>query len=151
MFSFLKSKKKSFKANCQLSNMPLDKESAYLITTADVIRSKKFWDNKMTEPETMTYSEAIFKSGDNTATTIRGMIFKKYSAEDKPWIISDAHLHLFDINELEAKRMADEWWESKGLTVPSEAKESLSILKAEEFEALKEYAVMVAGKSLVIS
>jgi hypothetical protein len=151
MFSFLKSKKKSFKANCQLSNMPLDKESAYLITTADVIRSKKFWDNKMTEPDTMTYTEAHFKSGDKTATTIRGMIFKKYSAEDKPWIISDAHLHLFDINELEAKRMADEWWESKGMTVPSEAKESLSILKAEEFEALKEYAVMVAGKSLVIS
>ncbi|MEQ8241474.1 MAG: hypothetical protein RIA69_19835 [Cyclobacteriaceae bacterium] len=130
--------------------MPLDKESAYLITTADVIRSKKFWDNKMTEPDTMTYTEAHFKTGDKTATSIRGMIFKKYSAEDKPWIISDAHLHLFDIDENEAKKMAVAWWESQGKNVPSAANDSLSNLKEDEYNALKEYAIMSAGKSRVI-
>jgi len=150
MFSFLKSKKKSFKANCQLSNIPLDKDSAYLITTADVIRSKKFWDNKMTEPDTMTYTNAHFKTGDKTATSIRGMIFKKYSAVDKPWIISDAHLHLFDIDETHAKKMALDWWDSQGENVPALANESLSMLKEEEFNALKEYAIMSAGKSRVI-
>ena len=40
---------------------------------------------------------------------MRKMIFNKYGATDKPWIISDAQVHLFDVDESKAKSLADEW------------------------------------------
>ena len=67
-------KKKKFRAQCELSKMPVEKESAYLVTTAQIISSKKFWDNVMTEPDTMSYTKAFFKSGDQVATNMRHMI-----------------------------------------------------------------------------
>ncbi|MEQ9306790.1 MAG: hypothetical protein RJQ14_22940, partial [Marinoscillum sp.] len=78
---FNKSKKKKFRASCDLSGNVLDRESAYVLSTVQIISSQKFWDNIMTEPETLTYTEAHFKSGDQTAANIRNMIFKKYSNE----------------------------------------------------------------------
>ena len=146
---FGKKAKKKFKASCDLSGNILERESAYVLSTAQIISSKKFWDNKMTEPETMTYTEAHFKSGDQTAANIRNMIFKKYSAEDKVWVISDAHLHLFDVDETSAKEMANQWWDSQGQEVPHDVATSLSALDAGEFENYKNYAVNEAGRRMV--
>lgn len=149
MFNLFNKTKKKFKASCDLSGSMLDRESAYLLSTAQVISSKKFWDSKMTEPETMTYTEAHFKSGDQTATNIRNMIFKKYSAQDKVWVISDAHLHLFDIDESSAKELANQWWDSEGKETPNEVANSLSGLGDNEFENFKNYAVNEAGRRMV--
>ena len=146
---FKRNKKKEFKAHCDLSRQPLDKASSYLLTTADIISSKKFWDNKMTEPDTMTYTVAHFKSGDETATNIRKMIWEKYSREDKTWVISDAELHLFDIDQSKAKAMADEWWDNKGLYTPENGHKTLGDLGEDVIEDLKSYAIMEAGKSQV--
>lgn len=146
---FNKKTKKKFKASCDLSGSLLDRESAYLLSTAQVISSKKFWDSKMTEPETMTYTEAHFKSGDQTATNIRNMIFKKYSAQDKAWVISDAHLHLFDIDESNAKELANQWWDSEGTEMPGEVSSSLTAMDDQEFENYKNYAVNEAGRRMV--
>lgn len=142
-------KKKKFKASCDLSGDVLEKESAYVLSTAQIISSKKFWDNKMTEPETLTYTEAHFKSADPTARNIRGMIFKKYANEDKAWIVSDAHIHLFDVDEAYAKQLGNEWWDSEGQTLPDDLRKSLSELKNEELEAFKSYAVEEAGRRMV--
>ncbi len=146
---FKKNKKKDFKAHCDLSRQPLDKSSTYLLTTADIISSKKFWDNKMTEPDTMTYTVAHFKKGDETATNIRKMIWEKYSKEDKHWLISDSELHLFDVDQSKAKAWADEWWDSEGNFVPDNANASLQNLDEKEIDSLRNYAIMEAGKRQV--
>lgn len=150
MFSFL-SKKKKFQAQCELSKVPLQRESSYIVTTAQVISSKKFWDNIMTEPDTMSYTEAHFKSADPTAKNIRTMIFKKYSTNDKPWVISDSQLHLFEVNEMEAKAAAEKWWDSEGTLVPEDYKSSLKVLGEQAFNEIQAYAIMEAGKSRVMS
>jgi hypothetical protein len=151
MFSFLSKKKNQFKAQCSLSKQPLDKESSYLVTTAEIISSRKFWDNIMTEPDTMSYTEAYFKSGDSTAANIRNMIFKKYSQQEKAWVISDAQLHLFDVDQAQAKNLADQWWESQGAFVPEESLSSLSALGDSAFEEIKKYATTEAGRSHVVA
>ncbi len=145
---FKKNKKKEFKAHCDLSRQPLDKGSAYLLTTADIISSRKFWDNKMTEPDTMTYTVAHFKHGDETAKNIRKMIWEKYSKEDKQWVVSDSELHLFDVDQSKAKQWADQWWDSEGEFAPEDA-QTLDELGADTLEDLKSYAVMEAGKKQV--
>jgi hypothetical protein len=143
------SKKKKFKASCDLSGAPLEKESAYLVSTAQIIASKKFWDNIMTEPDTMTYTEAYFKTGDANATNIRGMIFNRYAGKDKHWIISDAHLHLFDIDEQTSKSIADQWWDSEGNEVPADFTQSLANMDQTTFGEFKSYAIEEAGRRMV--
>lgn len=148
MFSFL-SKKKKFQAQCALSRVPLERGSAYMVTTAQIISSKKFWDNIMTEPDTMTYTVAHFKKNDPTAKNIRTMIFNKYSASDKPWVIADSQIHLFEIDQTEAKQMAEMWWDSEGTVVPDEAQSSLKSLGDLAIAEWQSYAIMEAGRSRV--
>lgn len=150
MFKFLTKKKNQFKAQCPLSKQNLDKESSYLVSTAQIISSKKFWDNIMTEPDTMSYTEAYFKSQDATAKNIRSMIFKKYSQEERAWVISDSQIHLFDIDQELAKNFANQWWDSAGTVLPDFSKNSLEILGETKFEEFRSYAITQAGKSHVI-
>ena len=149
MLNLFKKKKKEFKAQCDLSRQPLDKSSSYLLTTADIITSKKFCDNKMTEPDTMSYTVAHFKSGDATATNIRNMIWEKYSREDKTWVISDSELHLFDIDQEKAKELGNQWWDSEGTFAPENGHKKLADFQNGEIENLKDYAVMMAGEKQV--
>ncbi|MDH5599361.1 MAG: hypothetical protein OEY34_09560, partial [Cyclobacteriaceae bacterium] len=72
-------KAKEKKVFCKVSNEPLEKGYGYLLTTADIVRSKKYWDAKMTEGETMSYTINHFTKGDKMATQIRKMIFEKFS------------------------------------------------------------------------
>lgn len=143
------SKKKKFKASCDLSRTPIDKESAYMVTTAQIISSKKFWDNIMTEPETMTYTEAHFKKGDKMATNMRNMIFKKYANSDKAWIISDSQVHLFDIDLSESKELANKWWDSEGNEIPVHVTSSVSEMDDARFDEIKDYAINNAGRNHV--
>ncbi len=149
MLSLFKKKKKRFTAQCELSKAPIDKESAYLVTTAQIISSRKFWDNVMTEPETMSYTTAFFKTGDEVAANMRKMIFKKYGGQDKPWIIADSQMHLFDIDQTKAKTLANEWFEKEGDFVPEESKSSISDLGEEQFQSIQQYATQEAGRTHV--
>jgi hypothetical protein len=144
---FKKNKKKEFKAVCDLTRQPLDKNSTYILTTAEIISSKKFWDNKMTEPETLSYTVAHFKTQDPTASRIRKMIFDKYS-DEKAWVVSDAAIHLFDVDTDVAKARGDLWWESEGNDEPQETKDSISSLGS-DLENFKNYAIKEAGRSFV--
>ena len=140
-------KKKAFRATCEISNMQLDKESAYLLTAAEVVTSRKFWDKKMTEPDTMMYTEAHFKSGDTTALQIRRMIFEKY-AREKDWLVSDAEIHLFDVDRGKAKSRANTWWDHKGELSTEESANSLARL-GNRLDECRQYAVLEAGKKFV--
>ncbi|MBV6646696.1 MAG: hypothetical protein KI790_14665 [Cyclobacteriaceae bacterium] len=149
MLNIFGKKKKEFKAQCHISKEPVQKESSYFITTAELISSKKFWDNVMTEPETMSYTVSHFKNGDKTATHMRSMIFNKYSSEDKPWIISESYIHLFEVDKSKSRETAEKWWDLKGQFEPEESKSSLQNLGDKAFEEIKSYAVMDAGRSRV--
>ncbi len=46
-------KKKELKASCKITKEPIEKGYGYMLTTAQVITSKKYWDMIMTEPETL--------------------------------------------------------------------------------------------------
>ncbi len=142
-------KKKSFNAQCAISKEPVEAGYGYLLSTAEVISSKKFWDNIMIEPETMAYTISHFKEKDSMATRMRGMIFDKHSSVDKPWIISDSIIHLFDIDKSSARQNAQQWWESEGQFVPSNLQSATEELGQDGFAKAKSYAVMEAGKERV--
>ena len=149
MLGLFKKKKKKFTAQCELSKMPVEKESAYLVTTAQIISSRKFWDNVMTEPDTMTYTTAFFKNGDEVAANMRQMIFNKYGNQDKAWIVADSQMHLFDVDQSKAKSLADEWFDKEGNFVSEEFQNSLATLGDEAIAELKAYATKEAGRRIV--
>ncbi|MTI21184.1 hypothetical protein E1176_09150 [Fulvivirga sp. RKSG066] len=142
-------KKKSFKATCDISNEPIEKGFGYLLTTSEVVKSRKFWDNIMTEPETMSYTISHFKNQDNTATQMRSMIFDKHSTVDKPWMVSDSYIHLFDVDKSKARHMANDWWENEGNFEPANSGAALSTLDDKEYQNIKQYAIMEAGRERV--
>ncbi len=142
-------KKKSFKATCDISNEPLEKGYGYLLTTAQVVSSQKFWDNIMTEPETMSYTVSHFKDHDEMATRMRQMIFEKHSTVDKPWIVSDSYIQLFDVDKTESRKNAKQWWENEGQYQPEQTGKAEDTLEESSYTAIKKYAVMEAGKERV--
>ena len=142
-------KKSSFKAFCQVSREPVEKGYGYLLTTAQVVSSKKYWDNIMTEPETMAYTVNHFRNGDKMATQIRNMIFEKYSTIETPWIVSDSYIKWFDVNEEEARAYALNWWEKDGKYTPENTGTAEETLKPDVFQEIRQYAVMEAGKEAV--
>jgi NDP-sugar pyrophosphorylase family protein len=146
---FKKNKKKKFSANCDISNEPLEPGSGFMITTAQLISSEKFWDHLMMEPDTRSYTHAHFEKQDETALNIRKLIFEKYSKKNNPWIVSETYLNWFDIDELKAKEEAVKWWESEGTHIPEGSSTSLKDFTPEEFEQVRHYAIMEAGRSLV--
>lgn len=142
-------KKKSFKANCDISKEPVEKGFGYLLTTAQIVSSKKFWDNIMTEPETMSYTVSHFKGNDEMATKMRSMIFEKYSTVDKPWMISDSYIHLFEVDKAESRKNAQQWWEKEGDFTPDATGTAEATLKEDEYKSIQHYAVMEAGRERV--
>ncbi len=142
-------KKKQFKASCSISKEPVEQGFGYLLTTADVVSSKKFWDNVMTEPETMSYTISHFKQNDNMATRMRQMIFEKHSTVEKPWIVSDSYIHLFEVDKATSKKNAQMWWEKEGEFKPDNTGSAEEVLESSKFAQIKQYAVMEAGKERV--
>src|SRR6187551_472688 len=107
-------KKKEFKASCNITKEPLEKGFGYLLTTAQIVASKKYWDMVMTEPETLSYTVSHFKN-QSSGTQMRSMIFEKYSSVDKPWMISDSCINLFEaVDKSSAKENAKKWWANEG-------------------------------------
>ncbi|MEQ8927212.1 MAG: hypothetical protein RLO81_15430 [Fulvivirga sp.] len=142
-------KKKQFKASCDISKEPVEKGFGYLLTTAQVVSSKKFWDNIMTEPETMSYTVSHFKGNDEMATKMRQMIFEKHSEVEKPWMVSDSYIHLFDIDKSESRKNAQLWWENEGEFTPEKTGKAEDTLEESDFKSIQHYAIMEAGKERV--
>ena len=142
-------KKKSFKAQCDISKEPVEKGYGYLLTTAQIVSSKKFWDNIMTEPETMSYTVSHFKQKDEMATRMRQMIFEKHSMVEKPWIVSDSYIHLFEVDKSESRKNAQQWWENEGHFTPAKTGPAADTLEESDYKSIKHYAVMEAGRERV--
>ena len=142
-------KKPEMKARCPITKEPIEAGFGYLLTTAQVVASKKYWDMVMTEPETMSYSVSHFKN-QQSGTQMRNLIFEKYSQIEKPWIISDSCINLFDnVDRKVAKEMAKKWWETAGNYAPDNAGNASSALEGSLFQQFKDYAVLEAGRARV--
>lgn len=143
-----KNKKKELKAKCPITKENIEHGFGYMLTTSQIVSSKKFWDMVMTEPETLSYTVSHFKN-QQSGTQMRSLIFEKHSSVDKAWMISDSCINLFEVDKAEARADAKRWWESEGLYTPSEAGRAEEKLDSSIFKALKEYAVLEAGRSRV--
>jgi hypothetical protein len=131
-------KKKEFKAACQITKEPLEKGFGYLLTTAQIVTSKKYWDMVMTEPETMSYTISHFN-----------MIFEKYATVTKPWIVSDSIINYFEVDKASARADAKKWWETEGSYLPNQTGSASDTLESDSFKSARDYAVLEAGRGKV--
>ncbi len=141
-------KKKEFKASCNITKEPLEKGFGYLLTTAQIITSKKYWDMVMTEPETMSYTLSHFNN-QSSGTQMRAMIFEKYATISKPWIVSDSVINYFDVDKNEARANAKKWWETDGQFAPANVGPANQILNENVFSNSRDYAIREAGGNKV--
>ena len=144
-----KKKKPALRAKCPITKEPIDEGFGFMLTTSQVVSSKDYWDMVMTEPETMSYTVMHFKN-DSSGTQMRNMIFEKYSNVDKPWMISDSCINLFqDIDKSSARENAKKWWATDGTFDPENSGPASTALDAKTFKSWKDYAVLEAGRSRV--
>ena len=141
-------KKKPFKASCLITKEPIENGFGYLLTTADVVTSQKYWDMIMTEPETLSYTVSHFKNN-SSGTQMRSMIFEKYSTVTKPWIVSDSIIGYFNVDKNSARDNAKKWWESEGGFAPEKTGPAATTLDVATFQTVKQYAVMEAGRNRI--
>lgn len=145
-----KSKKKELKARCPITKESIESGYGYLLTTSQIVSSKKYWDMVMTEPETMSYTVSHFKNQES-GTQMRNLIFEKYSSIDKAWMVSDSCINLFEgIDKASARAYAKKWWETEGNFSPDDAGPALEKLDPPNYQALKNYAVLEAGRSRIV-
>lgn len=141
-------KKKEFKAQCQITKEPIEKGYGYLLTTAQIVASEKYWDMIMTEPETMSYTLSHFKN-QSSGTQMRSMIFEKYATVEKAWIISDSIINYFEVDKSAARENAKKWWEAEGDFTPTDIGPAAKVLDKSIFTKFKEYAILEAGRARV--
>jgi hypothetical protein len=141
-------KKKELKVNCQITKEPIERGYGYLLTTDQIVTSKRYWDMIMTEPETLSYTISHFKN-QPSGTQMRSMIFDKYASISKPWMVSDSIINYFEVDKQEARKRAQEWWAQEGNFTPKKVGAALELLSESIFKTWKDYAVMEAGRDRV--
>ena len=141
--------KKKQKAVCALTGTTLEEGEGRLVTTAEVVVSKKFWESVMTEPEAMAYTINYFKKQDDNAAMMRQAIFSKYAERADPWIISEDCLQTYGIQTSLNGQAVQDWWESQGEFKPANSGKAIDVLSEEEYNQARRYAVTEAGKNRV--
>ena len=141
-------KKKELKAACKITKEPIERGFGYMLTTAQIITSKKYWDMIMTEPETLSYTVNHFKN-QSSGTQMRSMIFEKYATVNKAWLISDSIINYFDVDKTQAKENAKKWWASEGTFTPDEAGAASDKMDEATYKTWKDYAILEAGRDRV--
>ena len=148
LFDVFKKKKKK-PSKCALTGTMLEYGEGRLLTTEQVVTSKKFWESIMTEPEAMAYTINHFKNNDKSATQMRGIIFEKYAEREDPWIVSEDCLMTYGIEAKNSKEYADQWWQSEGVFKPPLNGMAKNVLPEEAYDKIKHYAIWEAGESRV--
>ena len=144
-----KPRKKELRARCPITHEAIDRGFGYLLTTSQVVSSKKYWDMVMTEPETLSYTLSHFKNQEN-GTRMRSLIFEKYSGIETPWMISDSCISLFEnIDKMEARENARRWWENEGTFTPDNSGSALERLEPDTYKNWRDYAILEAGRSRI--
>lgn len=147
LFNLFSKKQKAFRAFCAITKEPMEPGFGYLLTTDQVIASRRYWDMVMTEPETLSYTVQHFKN-EPMGTQMRTLIFEKHAGKEAPWIISDSVIGFFNVDKTEARARAEAWWKSEGGFLPAGG-ESKLFQQSAEYNALRQYAIFEAGRSRV--
>jgi hypothetical protein len=142
-------KKKEIRAICPITKEPIEKGFGYLLTTAEVVCSKRFWDMVMTEPETLAYTQQHFSNNSN-GTQMRSLIFEKKATVMHPWIVSDSIISIFDVDKQEARDRVKKWWESQGSYSPDNVGPAAEKLDGKAFTDWKNYAILEAGRDFKV-
>ena len=144
-----KKKKPTLKAKCPITKEPIDEGFGFMLTTSQVVSSKEYWDMVMTEPETLSYTMMHFKN-ESSGTQMRSMIFEKYSSVEKPWMISDSCISLFEsVDKGSARENAKKWWANDGNFDPENSGPAQAALDPQTYKSWKDYAVLEAGRSRI--
>jgi hypothetical protein len=138
-------KKKVIKATCPITKEPIENGFGYLLTTAQVVSSKKYWDLIMTEPEMLSYTKQHF-SNNASGTQMRSLVFDKYATINKPWMVSDSVISYFDVDRQTARDGAKKWWENEGNYAPANVGTAAEQLDSKVFSDWKNYAILEAGR-----
>jgi len=146
---FKKDKKKKKASKCAITGMMLQYGEGRLLTTSQVVTSKRFWESIMTDPEAMAYTINHFKNKDKSATQMRSIIFEKYAERKDPWIVAEDCLMTYGIEADKSEEYAILWWESEGTYAPPNNGSAKAQLNPAQFEEVKNYAVWKAGESRV--
>ncbi len=141
-------KKPALKARCPITKETIETGFGYMLTTAQVVASRKYWDMVMTEPETLSYTVSHFKNQVD-GTHMRSLIFDKFSSVERPWMISDSCINLFEVDKSTAREYALRWWESNGTFVPGEAGPATDHLDPDHYKTWRDYAILEAGRSRI--
>ena len=142
-------KKKQKSAQCALTGTILHTGEGSLVTTSEVVVSKKFWESIMTEPESMAYTINHFTKKDKQATMMRNAIFEKYAEREEPWVVSEDCIQTYGIVTSLNGSDIKKWWETEGGYKPEGSGKAKQVLSPEMYEEVRQYAVMSAGKSRV--
>jgi hypothetical protein len=143
-------KKPELKARCPITREPIENGFGYLLTTSQIVSSRKYWDMIMTEPETMSYTVSHFKNV-SSGTQMRNMIFEKYSSVDKPWMISDSCINLFEnIDKKAARENAKKWWANGGQFTPEQSGPASAAVDSKTYQDWRDYAVLEAGRNRIV-
>ena len=151
LFSIFKKNRKKKKASkCAITGTFLQYGEGRLLTTSQVVSSRRFWESIMTEPETMAYTINHFKKQDKSATQMRSIIFEKYAQIDDSWIVAEDVLTTYGIEGTdESESYARQWWESDGAFVPPNNGSASHQLSPEAYKDIRQYAILKAGESRV--
>ncbi len=147
--SIFKKAPKKKKALCSICKSHLEENEGFALSTAEVVTSKKYWDHKMVEPETMSYTTQHFKHKDENATNMRRIIFEKTAEKDMTWIACETCIKHFDVDQDVTRDLADQWWKSDTSFTHPNAGSAQDQLTTEEYETIRMYATMEAGESLI--
>jgi transcription elongation factor Elf1 len=140
-----KKKVKKAIAACSICKAHMEEGEGFALSTGQIVSSKAYWDHKMVEPETMSYTHAHFKTKDENATKMRGIIFQKTAEKDQSWLTCESCIRHFEVDEKVAKEHVAQWWETKGKFDLPDGGTAEKSLAAETFEEVKQYATMDAG------
>lgn len=142
-------KKKKKVSKCDLTGTMVEYGEGRLLTTEQVVSSKKFWESIMTEPDAMAYTINHFKNKDENATQMRSHIFEKYADREDPWIVSEDCLTTYEIEARNSKEYADQWWQTEGAFRPPSNGSAKNTLSPDAYEEIRHYAIWKAGESRV--
>ena len=147
--TIFKKKPKKKVAQCSVCKSHMEQNEGFALTTSQVVVSRKYWDHKMVEPETMSYTTQHFKNKDENATNMRRIIFEKTAEKDMTWLTCETCIKHFDVNQDVTKELANQWWDSdNGYKIPNTGK-ATDHLSNDEYDTIRSYATMEAGASLI--
>lgn len=137
------------KCACQISGEPLLEPEGYIITTEQLISSRRFWDKRMTDSDTLSYTLQHFREHDQRATSVRKKVFEKYCKEQGFLLVSPNVIDNFDLDKVRSKALAEMWWKLPYQQFLEQYRYELQSLPKDDFEKYKAYAIIYAGKKFV--